>query len=118
MGPPQQGHGSRKVSGLIPAVACGAASGRAALSEVRIFAMLDLRAAQASRPYWRMRWKPRADLGHCGVCTEEYQLSRTMEVKQPVEEQPAQEPRQDLRMQEKPGTAGDPADATGRQATA
>ena len=49
---PQQGHGSRRVSGMISAsgpdtVAC---SGRWTHSKARIFAMLALRAELASRP--------------------------------------------------------------------
>lgn len=52
MGPPQQGHGSRRVSGMTSesdpdALAC---SGRWTQSKARIFVMFALRAELASRP--------------------------------------------------------------------
>ena len=52
MGPPQQGHSSRKVSGMISASGPDAAacSGRWTQSKARIFVMLALRVELASRP--------------------------------------------------------------------
>ena len=52
MGPPQQGHGSRKVSGAISVLGSGVAtrSGCWTQSKARILVMLALRAELASRP--------------------------------------------------------------------
>ena len=50
IGPPQHGHGSRSVSGVGSAAGSGAAARGASSSRPRIFAMLTLRVALASRP--------------------------------------------------------------------
>lgn len=51
MGPPQQGHGSRRVSGMISLGSGGVAcSGRWTQSRARIFVMLALRVELASNP--------------------------------------------------------------------
>jgi hypothetical protein len=50
MGPPQPGHGSRRVSGTASVSCTASCSGRGALSRARIFAILALRVALASNP--------------------------------------------------------------------
>tara|TARA_R110000787_G_scaffold8393_2_gene27963 strand:- start:25 stop:309 length:285 start_codon:yes stop_codon:yes gene_type:complete len=50
MGPPQQGHGSRRVSGMTSATASSVCGDCSVPSSVRIFAILVLRAALASYP--------------------------------------------------------------------
>ena len=51
IGPPQQGHGSRRMSGMTSAAGAGgvACSGCGVPSKVRIFVILTLRVALASR---------------------------------------------------------------------
>ena len=50
MGPPQQGHGSRRVSGMISGSGVVGFSGRWTQSKARIVRMLALRVELASRP--------------------------------------------------------------------